>query len=166
MIPRFILISTLTLAAMAAQPEERLATKLTPIILVDTIEPCLDFWTELGFERTAEVPIDGALGFVSLQMGQVEIMYQSRASVIEGIPALAQGSLERSGVALFVEVDDLEPPETGAERRGVDLPRAGDILRHERNRRLVPLRYRSHLRPAARPIRNSKHFKFLVKCST
>jgi len=29
---------------------------LTPILLVDAIEPCLDFWMRLGFQVTIEVP--------------------------------------------------------------------------------------------------------------
>ena len=85
-------------------------TKLTPVILVEEIEPCLDFWTRLGFERTTEVPSDdGGLAFVSLQLGNVEIMYQSRASVLDDMPALGRGSLDHSGVAFFIEVDDLSP---------------------------------------------------------
>src|SRR4029453_8853944 len=40
--------------------------KLTPVLFVGEIEPCLEFWTRLGFERTAEVPEGDRLGFVLL----------------------------------------------------------------------------------------------------
>ncbi len=109
MISKITLACVVTLTALITQRREETMNKLTPVILVEEIEPCLDFWTSLGFERTAEVPGDGTLSFVSLQLGNVEIMYQSRASVLEDMPALAQGSLERSGIAFFIEVDDLEP---------------------------------------------------------
>ena len=80
--------------------------KLTPVLVVDTIEPQLEFWCKrLGFQAVAEVPHGDALGFVILQQGPVELMIQSRASVAEDNPATAQRA---SHVALFIEVEDLE----------------------------------------------------------
>ncbi len=56
--------------------------KLTPVYVVERIEPCLDFWVgRLGFEKVVEIPEGNALGFVILTRGHVEIMYQSLASV-------------------------------------------------------------------------------------
>ena len=82
---------------------------LTPLITVDAIEPCLPFWTDrLGFEVTATVPHGDALGFAMMQKGNVEIMYQSRASVADDIPAL----LEHFGTGktpLFIKVDAIDP---------------------------------------------------------
>jgi uncharacterized glyoxalase superfamily protein PhnB len=80
--------------------------KLTPVLVVDQVEPCAAFWTgALGFERTAEVPHGGELGFVMLQREAVEIMYQSRASVAADLPALAEG-VHRT--VLYIEVADLD----------------------------------------------------------
>jgi len=79
--------------------------KLTPVLLVREIEPCLEFWTRLGFERTAEVPEGDRLGFVLLTKDAVEVMYQSRASVQKDVPALADMP---SCTALYIEVDDLD----------------------------------------------------------
>ena len=40
--------------------------KVTPLITVDEIEPCLPFWTgKMGFEATATVPHGDALGFAA-----------------------------------------------------------------------------------------------------
>lgn len=61
---------------------------LTPILLVHAIEPCLDFWKRLGFAVIAEVPEGGALGFVILKSGPVEVMYQTRASVASDVPSM------------------------------------------------------------------------------
>jgi hypothetical protein len=67
-------------------------TKLTPIFVVERIEPCLDFWVNrLGFAKTAEVPHGDSLGFVILVRGNVEIMYQSRDSIRDDAPALLAG---------------------------------------------------------------------------
>jgi uncharacterized glyoxalase superfamily protein PhnB len=81
--------------------------KLTPVIVVDAIEPVLPFWRDrLGFTATAEVPHEGRLGFVILQRDGVEVMYQSRASVAADVPAMARGDGTRT--VLFLEVEDVE----------------------------------------------------------
>lgn len=88
--------------------------KLTPVLYVEEIEPALPFWVDrLGFERTAEVPHGDRLGFVILQKGDVEVMYQTRASVQEDVPAL--GGMPMGGSMLFVEVDDLDAVERALE---------------------------------------------------
>ena len=88
--------------------------KLTPVLYVEEIEPALPFWVErLGFEKTAEVPHGDRLGFVILQKGAVEIMYQTRDSVREDVPAL--GGMPTGGSMLFVQVDDLDAVERALE---------------------------------------------------
>lgn len=95
--------------------------KLTPVLVVDRVEPCAEFWTgRLGFKRTAEVPHDGALGFVILQGGEVELMYQSRASVAADLPPLAEGEYR---TILFLEVDDLDAVERAVAGVEVVQPR-------------------------------------------
>lgn len=79
--------------------------KLTPVLLVREIEPCLEFWSRLGFERTAELSEGDRLGFVLLTKDAIEVMYQSRASVQKDVPALADMP---SCTALYIEVDDLD----------------------------------------------------------
>ena len=83
---------------------------LTPVIFVDGIEPCLAFWEFLGFEKTMEVPEGEGdkAGFVAMQRGTVAIMYQSRASLREDLPVLAEGPLSTSGISLYLKVNDLE----------------------------------------------------------
>jgi uncharacterized glyoxalase superfamily protein PhnB len=83
--------------------------KATPVLVVDDVAPCAEFWEKLGFTRTAEVPHEDKLGFVILTRENVEIMYQSMESVKADNAAMG-GSLSTDGtrVALFVEVDDLD----------------------------------------------------------
>jgi uncharacterized glyoxalase superfamily protein PhnB len=84
--------------------------KLSPVLFVESIEPCLPFWVDrFGFSRTVEIPAGDALGFVILVKGEVEVMLQSRASVADDVPALATGPFSATGVGLYCEVDDLAP---------------------------------------------------------
>jgi len=95
--------------------------KLTPVLVVDQVDSCAAFWTGgLGFARTAEVPHNGETGFVILQGGEVEIMYQSRASVRDDMPALADGPHHS---VLFIETDDLDAVERAVSATDVVVPR-------------------------------------------
>ena len=81
--------------------------KVTPVLLVEAIEPVLPFWVErLGFEKRMEVPHEGRLGFVGLGREGVEIMYQTVDSVREDVPQLAGKAAASS--FLFIEVEDLD----------------------------------------------------------
>ena len=80
--------------------------KLSPVLLVDAIEPCLPFWERLGWVNVAEVPHGDVLGFVILVKDGLEVMYQTRASVAADIAALTD--LPTGGTFLFLEVNDLD----------------------------------------------------------
>lgn len=81
--------------------------RITPVLFVNEIEPVLPFWVErLGFTKTIEVPHGNKLGFVALQKGNTEVMYQSYASVAEDMPLLAE--IRKGPTFLYVEVDNLD----------------------------------------------------------
>jgi len=94
--------------------------QLTPVLIVPEVEPCLEFWVDrLGFEVTNRVPgDDGKLVFASVQQGSIEIMYQTRASVLEDLPAAAR-DLTGHSVSLFITVSDLDAIEKSL--RGVPV---------------------------------------------
>jgi len=97
--------------------------KLTPVIVVDEIEPCLPFWVDrLGFEKTAEIPEGSKLGFVILRKDDVEVMYQSRESVEKDVPTLVPARGGHS-TTLFIEVSDVAAVERALEGFDVKLPR-------------------------------------------
>lgn len=79
--------------------------RLTPNLIVESIEDVLPFWEVLGFERTAEVPHGGRLGFVGLTHGDAELMFQSRASLEADLPEAVPETCDHSGLGLFVEID-------------------------------------------------------------
>jgi catechol 2,3-dioxygenase-like lactoylglutathione lyase family enzyme len=93
--------------------------KLTPVVAVDAIEPLLPFWRDrLGFEVTAEVPHDDALGFVILNRGGAELMLQTHASVQADDARVAE-SMRPGNSILFLEVDSIDAVEAALE--GLDL---------------------------------------------
>ncbi|HSM35875.1 MAG TPA: VOC family protein [Longimicrobiales bacterium] len=105
-------------------------SSITPILVVDAIEPCLPFWTDrLGFETVATVPHGDALGFAMLRRGEVEIMYQSRASVDDDLGEAAPGQvglgseLAGSTVTLFVTVESLDGVLEALDGADVVVPR-------------------------------------------
>lgn len=80
-------------------------SKMTPVRIVDRIEPCLPFWCDaLGYERGVEVPHDGALGFVILGGPAGEVMLQTRASLAADLPSVAARDPE---LVLYAEVPSL-----------------------------------------------------------
>jgi len=97
--------------------------KLTPILLVDAIEPCLTFWTErLGFTKTVEVPHGDHLGFVILVKDGFEVMYQTWDSAAADVADMAPRTTGRSA-ALFIEVDDIDDIERAMQGADIAHPR-------------------------------------------
>lgn len=81
--------------------------KLTPILLVEEIEPCLTFWVDkLGYELVLSVPDGDGVAFAKVKRGNVELMYQSRASLSRDLPLLAEQSFH-SATVLYIEVEDV-----------------------------------------------------------
>jgi uncharacterized glyoxalase superfamily protein PhnB len=83
--------------------------QLTPVLVVDEVEPCLAFWTGgLGLAPVHRIPgPDGRLMFASVEKDGIEVMYQTRASVVEDHPAMA-ADLNGHSIVLFLTVDDLD----------------------------------------------------------
>ena len=81
--------------------------KITQILYVDKIETSIPFWVDrLGFEKTIEVPEGDALGFIIIQKGTAELMFQTYAGVEKDMPQIAD--LARPGAGTFIEVDDFD----------------------------------------------------------
>ena len=101
-------MSTTTTQSRNAPPLNR----LTPILVVDAVEPCIGFWSErFGLVPESEVPGDeGKLVFAIVKKGDVEIMYQTRASVVAERPDAA-AELSGHSTALFITTEDLDAVE-------------------------------------------------------
>jgi len=100
--------------------------KITPVLSVPEVEPCVQFWTgRLGFDKTAEVPDGDRLGFVILQKGGIEVMYQSYASIAKDLAAADAGiaqEFRKGPTFLYVEVENLEDTIAAMEGVPVVLP--------------------------------------------
>jgi len=82
--------------------------RITPVLYVKQIEPCVIFWVDrLGFKKTVEVPDGDRLGFVILERDGLEIMYQSFSSAEKDAPAAAR-EINGGRTFLYIEVDRLE----------------------------------------------------------
>lgn len=97
---------------------------LTPVLVVDEVEPCLRFWVDgLGFTAENQVPGDnGKLIFASAKAGDVEVMYQTRASVLAERPDAA-AELAGHSTVLFITVDNLDSIEKAVAGAPVVKPR-------------------------------------------
>jgi hypothetical protein len=81
--------------------------RITPILIVDAIEPVLPLWDALGFQRGPSVPHGDRLGFQILEAAGIEVMYQT----VESVQADAPGVLDAPRAlrsSIYIEVDDLD----------------------------------------------------------
>ena len=92
--------------------------KLTPVLMVDEIEPCLPLWIDrLGWTKTVDVPDGDKIGFAILTKDGVELMYQTWASVAKDLGP-SHRRAQGTSVGLFIEVSDLDD----IERRLAGVP--------------------------------------------
>ena len=95
--------------------------KITAVLLVDRVEPGVEFWQRLGFHKTVEVPDGDRLAFVILEKGKLELMYQSYASVEKDLPT--NPLLARKGPSfLYVEVENLDQAIAAVKAAEVVMP--------------------------------------------
>src|SRR5260370_10592997 len=106
----FATLVFLSLSANSSQEIKSMNVKrITPVLLVQEIEPILPFWVDrLGFAKTVEVPNGNKLGFVAFQKGTAEVMYQTYASVKKDAPPAVAREAGKGPTFLYMEVDDLD----------------------------------------------------------
>ena len=98
--------------------------KITPVLFVPDVEPCVKFWVErFGFEKTAEVPDGDKLAVVMLQKGNVELMYQSYASADKDVGTTISQVVRKGPTFLYVEVDNLEQTINATKGAEVVMPK-------------------------------------------
>lgn len=90
-------------------PPKTQFSRMRSVLLVDRIEPCLDFWVErLGFEVRLQVQGDDHLEFVALCRDDVEILYRTLDSLHDDTPGLVDADAHQPWVVLYLEVDSLD----------------------------------------------------------
>jgi len=84
------------------------ATKITPNLIVSSVEKSLAFYTEaLGFSRGMTVPERSPFVFASVTSGPVEIFLNDRSTVTKESPQMA-GLSFGGGNTMFVEVEEID----------------------------------------------------------
>ena len=74
--------------------------KLTPNLMVEDVNRTIDFYRDtLGFEVIATQPEQGRFDWAMMRSGDVELMFQTRASLTEEVPML--GGKETGGALTF-----------------------------------------------------------------
>ena len=110
---------------------DTLIRKATPLLGVDRIEPVLPFWRKLGLTPITEVPDtranDGRLAFVILGAADLEIMYQTTASINEDLVKAASVKeafpISPQKTMLFIEVTRLAEVEDKLQGERLIMPR-------------------------------------------
>ncbi len=120
-----LLLSTLPLTTSKAEEKNKPmhVKKITPVLFVQDVEPCVKFWVgRFGFEKTAEVPDGDHLAFAMLQKGNVELMYQSFASADKDVSTISP-MVRKGPTFLYVEVDSLEETINAVKGAEVVMPK-------------------------------------------
>jgi hypothetical protein len=94
-------------------------TKLTTLLVVDAIEPCLPTWQALGYAISVRVPEQGTLAFCILSGPAAEVMLQTNASLAEDLPDV---HAHRPTHLLYGEVASLESAKPALEAAKVLVP--------------------------------------------
>lgn len=103
--------------------------KITPVLVVEKIEPVVGFWKKLAVPPTTEVPSSGGDGlvFAIFSAAGVEVMYQTAASVQEDLVGAASvKEAFRSGPqqsTLYIEVGNLAEVESRLQGEQLVMPR-------------------------------------------
>ncbi len=128
--PSLLVLGASLGATHTERAQETRVNKVTPIMTVEAIEPCLPFWTDrLGFEVTVSVPHGDHMGFAILQKGGAELMYQTRASVHDDLGRMAPSypglatDMANGMSTLFIEVEALDPVVEALEGAEIVVPR-------------------------------------------
>lgn len=94
--------------------------KSTPILHVKSVEASIKFWTErFGFKKTIEVPEGDHIGFVALENGPIEIMYQTYSGMQADPANPLAGSVDKGPSFLFLEVADIKATEDAL--KGIEI---------------------------------------------
>ena len=81
--------------------------KLTPNLMIEDVERTLSFYRDvLGFNVVTTLPDSAPFDFAIVQRDGVELMFQSRPSLSENVPALTGGPIGASQT-FYIEVSGL-----------------------------------------------------------
>ena len=81
--------------------------KTDPNLMVEDVNQTVDFYKNmLGFDVLATVPETGQFNWAMLKQGNVEMQFQTRASLSEEIPAFKDRAIG-GALTLYIDVEDV-----------------------------------------------------------
>jgi uncharacterized glyoxalase superfamily protein PhnB len=103
-----LLIYTAISVAHSNEKSKTMINKSTPILHVKAVEPSLKFWAErFGFKTTIQVPEGDHIGFVAIDNGSVELMYQTYEGMKSDDSNPLAKAVEQGPSFIFMEVPDI-----------------------------------------------------------
>ncbi|HEY2628907.1 MAG TPA: VOC family protein [Usitatibacter sp.] len=81
--------------------------RVTPVLLVDRVEPTAEFFKRVGFGASIEIREGDGLGFAMLEREGIQLMVETRDNPRESA-ALRAMTKQSRGAQVFLEVDDLD----------------------------------------------------------
>lgn len=121
-INRLLLFWFLISGGEGVAEEQKLVSKLTPVLPVATIEPSVGFFVAVGFQVVVRVPEEGAMGFAILHNGATEVMLQTFDSIYEDDPSF-KVVIDKAPSLLFAEVSDIDAVASAVADFEVVMPR-------------------------------------------
>src|ERR1051326_6831442 len=101
-------VFTASSKAQSNEENKKMINRSTPILHVKSVEPSLKFWTErFGFKSTAQVPEGNHIGFVALESGPIELMYQTFQGMQADPHNPLANAVDRGPSFIFMEVPDI-----------------------------------------------------------
>lgn len=95
--------------AQTKKGKNKMIDRSTPILHVRSVEPSIKFWTErFGFKVAVQVPEGDRIGFVALENGEIELMYQTYSGMKAGASNPLVEAVEKGPSYLFMEVPDIQ----------------------------------------------------------
>ena len=90
------------------QETATMINKATPILHVKSVEPSIQFWTErFGFKTTIQVPEDDHIGFVALESGNIELVFQTYQGMKVDANTVLATAADQGPSFIFMEVADI-----------------------------------------------------------
>jgi uncharacterized glyoxalase superfamily protein PhnB len=104
----FLVAWTASSRVYARKEKTLMINKSTPILHVKSVESSLKFWTErFGFKPTIQVPEGNHIGFVALENGSVELMYQTFEGMQSDPNNPLAKAVDQGPSFIFMEVPDI-----------------------------------------------------------
>ncbi len=79
----------------------------TANLMVNDVNKTIEFYKQLGFELIASVPEEGQFNWAMIGRDGINMMLQTRQSLVEELPLLAERPI-KAGLTFYIRVENME----------------------------------------------------------